>query len=63
MTGNFIEHPAAKLMKYRVVGDLKNAKYIHENSFFIGNHTGIGEKEREFVADKIEEFVRNAKNK
>jgi hypothetical protein len=27
------------------------------HSFFFGNHTGIGEPEREYIADSIIEFL------
>jgi len=58
MAGNMDEQPAMKLFRYRKVDNLPNAKLIMRNSFFIGNHHGIGEVEREYVADCIEQFIR-----
>ncbi len=29
---------------------------IMRNSFFFGNHTGIGEEEREYIAESIVDF-------
>ncbi|MFG5098542.1 DegT/DnrJ/EryC1/StrS family aminotransferase [Campylobacter lari] len=37
-TGNFTQNEVIKYFDYEIFGDLKNAKYIHENGFFIGNH-------------------------
>jgi CDP-6-deoxy-D-xylo-4-hexulose-3-dehydrase len=51
------QQPAVKLFKHRIVGKLENSRYIHENSFFIGNHQGIGVEERKYVADTIVEFA------
>lgn len=57
MTGNFAEQPAMKLFPHRKVGNLPNSRFIMRNSFFFGNHHGIGEKERKAVIDYIEEFM------
>lgn len=58
MSGNFAEQPAMKLFPYRKVGNLPNSRLIMRNSFFFGNHQGIGDREREAVIDYIEEFLR-----
>ncbi len=57
MAGNIAEQPAMKLFQYRKVGTLNNSKVIMRNSFFFGNHHGIGKSEREYIADCISEFV------
>jgi CDP-6-deoxy-D-xylo-4-hexulose-3-dehydrase len=57
MAGNIAEQPAMKLFKYRKAGELNNSKIIMRNSFFFGNHHGIGKVEREYIADCISEFV------
>jgi CDP-6-deoxy-D-xylo-4-hexulose-3-dehydrase len=57
MAGNIAEQPAMKLFKYRKVGNLNNSKNIMRNSFFFGNHHGIGKVEREHIADCISEFT------
>ena len=54
MAGNIAEQPAMKLFKYRKAGELNNSKIIMRNSFFFGNHHGIGKVEREYIADCIE---------
>jgi|TARA_B100001105_G_C22379718_1_gene439087 CDP-6-deoxy-D-xylo-4-hexulose-3-dehydrase len=57
MTGNITKQPVAKILKFKKSGDLKNSDYIHENSFVIGNHHEIGEKQRKFVTDVITNFI------
>lgn len=57
MAGNMSEQPAMQLFTYRKIGDLENSRLIHRNSFFFGNHHGIGEKEREAIVEYIREFI------
>ena len=57
MAGNMAEQPVMKQLPYRVVGDLSNSRMIMRNSFFFGNHQGIGEEEREFIADCISGYI------
>jgi len=58
MSGNFTEQPVSKLLQWDKHGELKNSKLIMQNSFFIGNHLQILEKEREYVVDTFDEFFR-----
>ena len=53
--GNIALQPAMKRINYRV-GDLTNAQYIHENGFFFGLHSGIGQVEREAIVDYFHQF-------
>ena len=39
VAGNFTRNEVIKYMDYEIAGKLKNADYIHENGFFIGNHS------------------------
>ncbi|MBI4010641.1 MAG: aminotransferase class V-fold PLP-dependent enzyme [Candidatus Aenigmarchaeota archaeon] len=57
-SGNMVEQPVSEFLDYKVFGELKNSKIIMTNSFFFGNHQRIGETEREYVADSIEEFIK-----
>lgn len=57
MAGNMSEQPAMQLFSYRKIGDLKNSRIIHRNSFFFGNHHGIGEIEREAIVEYIRKFI------
>jgi len=54
---NITQQPSAKFISHRVHGELKNAQYIMDHSFFFGNHQGIGKEEREYVADVIADFI------
>jgi CDP-6-deoxy-D-xylo-4-hexulose-3-dehydrase len=58
MAGNMEEQPVMSTIRHRKVGPLKNARLIMRNSFFFGNHLGIGEEEREYIADSVEHFIR-----
>lgn len=39
VAGNFTRQKALKFLDYTISGELKNADYIHENGFFVGNHS------------------------
>jgi CDP-6-deoxy-D-xylo-4-hexulose-3-dehydrase len=57
MAGNMAEQPVMKQLSHRTSGSLPNSRMIMRQSFFFGNHTGIGEPEREYIADSIIEFL------
>ena len=39
VAGNFARQRALKFIDYSISGELKNADYIHDNGFFVGNHS------------------------
>lgn len=43
VAGNFVRNEAIKFLDYRISGELENADYIHENGFFVGNHSVTNE--------------------
>jgi len=47
--GNFTRNKVINYMDYEIVGDLQNSNYIHDNGFFIGNHSVL-------IYDKIDMF-------
>ena len=57
MTGNILEQPVTKIIKYRKNSKFTNAQYIMKNSFLLGNHHLIGKSEREFMANTIIDFI------
>ncbi len=59
MSGNMVEQPVAEMLDYRISGELDNSRLIMSSAFFFGNHQFIGNAEREFIADSIEEFVKS----
>ena len=57
MAGNFQEQPAIKLFEHRIAGPLPNSALIMRQSFFIGNHHALGESERRYVKECVDEFM------
>jgi CDP-6-deoxy-D-xylo-4-hexulose-3-dehydrase len=57
MAGNMVKQPVMKYISHRVSDELTNSEYIMENSFLIGNHQGIDEKKRKYVADVMIKFL------
>ena len=39
VAGNFVKQKALKFLDYSISGELSNADYIHDNGFFVGNHS------------------------
>jgi CDP-6-deoxy-D-xylo-4-hexulose-3-dehydrase len=60
MAGNMAEQPVMKHIPHRISGTLDNSRMIMRNSFFFGNHAGIGEEEREYITESIVDFVNNS---
>jgi dTDP-4-amino-4,6-dideoxygalactose transaminase len=58
MAGNFRDQPAIDLFEHRIAGPLTNAELVMQQSFFIGNHHAIGARERRYVVEAIDEFMR-----
>lgn len=56
--GNLTRQPAYKNVKYRKIGDLVNSDRIMFNAFFIGIYQGIGDKEIDYMAGCINDFLR-----
>ena len=56
MGGNLAKQPCMKNEKFEVHGDLKNANYITDNSFFIGSHPHINQEARQHVVDVFNKF-------
>ena len=56
--GNIVRQPAYKNSKYRVVGELTNSDLIMNNTFWVGVYPGLRQEQVEFMAEKIEKFVK-----
>jgi len=61
VAGDITKQPVMKNFEWKSYGSLKNSTFIQNNSFFIGNHQGIGPNEREYVADVLEDFLTKKK--
>jgi CDP-4-dehydro-6-deoxyglucose reductase, E1 len=57
VAGNFTKNPVISHLDHRVSGELKNADYIHDNGFFVGNHSKSNKKELLLLEDLLREFL------
>jgi CDP-6-deoxy-D-xylo-4-hexulose-3-dehydrase len=53
VTGNFTRNEVMKYFDYTIHNELKNADYLHENGFFIGNSQVNLEEEIKFLAEVL----------
>lgn len=51
VTGNFTKNDVMKYFDYEIHGELKNADYLHENGFFVGNHQIDLREQIEYLAN------------
>lgn len=63
--GNMLLHPAfdalQKGLDYRVIGDLPHTNKISKDSFWLGVYPKLTQKELDFIAECIFDFVANSK--
>jgi CDP-6-deoxy-D-xylo-4-hexulose-3-dehydrase len=57
IAGNIADQPAMDLYEHRVVGELPHSSHIMKNGFTFGNHQGIDEAAREYVASVLHDFA------
>lgn len=55
--GNLLRQPAYKGIPMRVVGNLKNADIITEQTFWVGVYPGLSDEMIDYIIDTITEFV------
>lgn len=53
VAGNFTRCKAISYMDYTIHGDLVNADDIHENGFFVGNHSNENQNSVDFLIDVL----------
>lgn len=58
-SGNISRHPIYKKIKYRVSGKLVNSDFIMANSFLIGCHHGLDNKDIQYIIKVVKKFLRN----
>ncbi len=56
-TGNIMKQPAFRNVNFRVHGSLNNADLTTTNSFFIGCYQGITKEMREYIVEKLTQFL------
>jgi CDP-6-deoxy-D-xylo-4-hexulose-3-dehydrase len=54
--GNITKHPAYKNSKYRISGDLKDANYILEHSFWVSVHPRLTQKDLDYMVKVFNDF-------
>jgi CDP-6-deoxy-D-xylo-4-hexulose-3-dehydrase len=59
VAGNFTKNIVIKYMDYTIYGSLKNADNIHENGFFVGNHSRENKKQVNLLMDILEMMLNN----
>lgn len=57
VAGNFVRQKALKYLDYSISGDLKNANYIHDNGFFVGNHSIQMEENINLLIDTLKSAI------
>lgn len=57
--GNYLRQPAFidYVTEYRVIGDLKNADFVMNQTFWLGVYPGLGEEQYEYVISMIKAFI------
>ncbi len=60
--GNILKQPAYRGTKHRVVGELRGADQIMNNSFWVGVYPGLGQAQLDFMIERISSFVKQKKN-
>lgn len=58
VAGNFTRSAAIKYMNYEIQGELPNANLVHDNGFFVGNHSQNNCKLIDALLGILEEFTK-----
>lgn len=56
VAGNFTRNEAINYMNFEIFEKLTNADYIHENGFFVGNHSKENYELIDYLVDSLKEF-------
>lgn len=58
--GNYLRQPAFidYVTQYRVIGDLKNADFVMNHTFWLGVYPGLWAEHYEYVIDMIKDFLK-----
>jgi len=55
--GNLLRQPAYQNIKYRIVGDIKNADVVMNQTLWVGIYPGLDEPQFDYMADVIQELL------
>ncbi|WP_420552509.1 DegT/DnrJ/EryC1/StrS family aminotransferase [Tenacibaculum aiptasiae] len=53
VTGDFTQNEVMKYFDYEIHGELRNAKYLHENGLFVGNQQVLIKEEIQYLFDVL----------
>ncbi len=58
--GNYLRQPAFidYVTDYRVIGNLQNADFVMNHTFWLGVYPGLGEEQYEYVIEMILNFIK-----
>lgn len=56
--GNMTKQPAYMNIEFRKFGSLKNSDRILHNAFFLGIYPGLGNREIDYIAENVDDFLR-----
>lgn len=59
--GNITKQAAYRNVNYRVAGDLPNSDRILHNTFFVGIYPGLGDREIDYIAENLSDFLNRQK--
>lgn len=62
VAGNFLRNPVIKYLDYEIFEDVKNSDYIHDNGFFVGNHSIVDYDGISYLMDNLEEISKKIDN-
>ena len=54
--GSFFKHPVKKYFSFTKFNGSKNVDYVHENGFFVGNHSFDLKKELTFFKNTLDKI-------
>ena len=55
--GNLLRQPAYRGIGHRAIGNLENADFVMENTFWVGVYPGLSEAQVDFMLESIHEIV------
>jgi len=59
VTGNFTRNEVMRFFEYELHQELKNADYLHENGFFVGNSQAILGEELKFLFNVLQKYEKD----
>jgi CDP-6-deoxy-D-xylo-4-hexulose-3-dehydrase len=57
--GNLLRQPAYKDVEFRIVGDIKNADRVMNQTLWIGVYPGLGEPQFDYMVEKVQELIKD----